>query len=49
MYKAKGKHSVGPLKNLANIITDNDLEMCNIFNLLFSSVLTIEILTKFQI
>ena len=42
MYKAKVKYSVGPLKDVSNKIIDNDLEMCNIFNLLFLSVFTNE-------
>ena len=42
MYKAKAKHSARPLKNLANVITDNVLEMCNILNLQFLSVFTNE-------
>ena len=31
MYKAKLKDSVGHLENLSNKITNNDLEMCNIY------------------
>ena len=42
MYKAKAKDSVGPIKDLSNKITDNDLEMCNIFNIQFLSVFTNE-------
>ena len=42
MYKAKAKDSVGPIKDVSNKITDNDLEMCNIFNLQFLSVFTNE-------
>ena len=42
MYKAKAKHSVGPLIDFENKITDNDSGMCNILNLQFLSVFTNE-------
>ena len=42
MYKVKAKHSVGPLKDLENKITDNNSDMCNILNLQFLSVFTNE-------
>ena len=46
MYKAKAKDSVVPIKDVSNKITDNDLEMCNIFNLHFLSVFTNEYINQ---
>ena len=44
MYTAKVKNSVEPLKDVSNKITDNDLEMTNIFNLQLFQYIQMKIL-----